>query len=175
MFRRSPSRAGLLDFGERIGASAELREIFRREIADSAVMLQRARAAGVPLLCGTESGFSITPYGDWHWRELEVFVRELGYTPLEAIRAATSDNAFSLRMAGQTGAVEAGRLADLLIIDGDVAQDITVLGDRSRIRHVFLGGSQVDLTPPPPRRDPGGWRVSHYGNAILRRDVAYGG
>ncbi|MCP5181231.1 MAG: amidohydrolase family protein [Pseudomonadales bacterium] len=168
-------QANLLDFGERIGASAELREIFRREIADSAVMLQRARAAGVPLLCGTESGFSITPYGDWHWRELEVFVRELGYTPLEAIRAATSDNAFSLRMAGQTGAVEAGRLADLLIIDGDVAQDITVLGDRSRIRHVFLGGSQVDLTPPPPRRDPGGWRVSHYGNAILRRDVAYGG
>jgi len=32
--------------------------------------LRRLHTAGVPLLCGTESGFSLTPLGDWHYREL---------------------------------------------------------------------------------------------------------
>ncbi|HEU4531666.1 MAG TPA: hypothetical protein VFR59_10805, partial [Steroidobacteraceae bacterium] len=48
-----------------------------------------------------------------------------------------------------------------------------VLGDRARLRHVLLGGREVDLTPPAARRDPPGWRVSTYG-ARLTRDVALG-
>ena len=68
-------QANLADYGNRIGASPYLMKVFRREIEDSAVMLKRAIAAGVPMLCGTESGFSLTPYGDWHYRELEVFVQ----------------------------------------------------------------------------------------------------
>ncbi len=162
-------QANLLDYGDEIGASLELRELFRREIADSAVMLRRAYDAGVPMLCGTESGFSLTPYGDWHYRELEVFVRDLGFTPLQAIRAATSENAVAIGLAGKTGAVEPGRLADLIVVDGEPDKDVTVLGESERIHHVFLGGEEVHVPAPRPRRDPPGWRGSTYGSRILRK------
>ena len=167
-------QANLLEFGDQIGASPELRELFRREIADSAAMLRRVYDADVPLLCGTESGFSITPYGEWHYRELEVFVRELGMTPLEAIKAATGDNAHAMRMQGDIGAVEAGRLADLIVVDGDVSRDVTLLADPGNIRHIYQGGRKITLPEPEPRRDPAGWRVTHYGEAILTRQVAVG-
>ncbi|MGH8598875.1 MAG: amidohydrolase family protein, partial [Gammaproteobacteria bacterium] len=153
--------------------SDQIRTLFQREIAESAEMLRRAFAAGVPLLCGTESGFSLTPYGDWHYRELEVFVRDLGLTPLQAIACATSHNAFALRLEGRTGALAAGYLADLLVVDGDVARDVTVLGRPSRIRHVILNGEDA-RSPLPPRRDPPGWRVVHYGKQILRREMVEG-
>ena len=166
-------QANLADYGERIAASPYLMEVFQREIEDSAVMLKRAIEAGVPLLCGTESGFSLTPYGDWHYRELEVFVRELDMTPIEAIKAATSANALALRMDGETGAIEEGRLADVIIVDGDPSRDVTVLGDKDRIKHVFIGGEAMPLEPvKPERRDPPGWRVSDYGERILNYDLA---
>jgi imidazolonepropionase-like amidohydrolase len=113
-------QANLADYGAAVGASEGIRKLFQKEISDSAVMLKRAFDAGVPLLCGSESGFSITPYGDWHYRELEVFVNDIGLTPLQAITAATSANAFALGLAGETGAIESGRLADIIVIDGDV-------------------------------------------------------
>lgn len=166
-------QANLAEYGAAIGADPMVREMFRREIADSAQMIRRAYDAGVPLLSGSESGFSITPYGDWHYRELEVYVRELGLTPLQAIQCATQANAFALRLSGQVGEIAAGRLADILVVDGDPTRDITVLGDRKRLRHVLLGGRDVDLTPAPPRGDPPGWRVSTYG-ARLGREVASG-
>ncbi|MGE0857520.1 MAG: amidohydrolase family protein [Gammaproteobacteria bacterium] len=164
-------QANLADYGAAVGASEGIRKIFQKEIEESAVMLKRAYDAGVPLLCGTESGFSITPYGDWHYRELEVFVGDLGLTPLQAIKAATSDNAFALGLAGETGAVETGRLADLLLVAGDVARDVTVLGRRESLRQVILDGECVAIAPPAPRRDPPGWRAPHYGTRILRQDV----
>ncbi len=161
-------QANLRDFGAQIGASPELQAVFRQEIAESSVTLMRAYAAGVPLLCGTESGFSLTPYGDWHYRELEVFVRDLGMTPLQAIAAGTSASAFALGLAGKTGAIEVGRLADMLVVAGDVAADVSLLGNPDNIRQVYLGGRRVELPAPAPRGDPAGWRVSHYGQKILR-------
>ena len=160
-------QANLADHGDAIGASKELMALFKKEIEESAVMLKRAHDAGVPLLTGTESGFSLTPYGEWHYRELEVFVRDLGFTPLEAIRAATSEAARALNLYGETGAIEAGRLADVIVVDGDVATDVTRLANPQHIRAVFLGGRQIALPPPLPRQDPPGWRVSHYGRGIL--------
>ncbi len=166
-------QANLADYGASIGADTTVREMFRREIEGSAAMLRRAWEAGVPLLAGSESGFSITPYGDWHYREIEVYVRELGLTPLQAIQCATQANAFALRLAGQVGEVLPGRLADLIVVDGDPSRDLAVLGDRARLKHVFTGGREVDLTPALPRLDPPGWRVGSYG-ARLGRDVARG-
>jgi imidazolonepropionase-like amidohydrolase len=164
-------QANLADYGAAVGASEGIRKIFQKEITDSAVMLKRAFDAGVPLLCGTESGFSITPYGDWHYRELEVFVNEIGLTPLQAITAATSANAFALGLDGQTGAIESGRLADIIVVDGDVARDVRLLGDHSRLRHVILNGEVMAIPVAHPRRDPPGWRAPHYGTRILRREV----
>ena len=160
-------QANLADYGDQIAASEELMTLFRKEIEDSVVMLDKCRAAGVPLLCGTESGFSLTPYGEWHYRELDVFVKDLGFTPLEAIAAGTAEAARAIKLYGETGAVQEGYLADLIIVSGDVSEDVTVLGNPDHIKHTVLDGQVVDLPQPAPRRDPPGWRVSHYGNRIL--------
>ena len=53
-------------------------------------MLRKAYENGVKILCGSESGFSVTPYGHWHYREMEVLIKEMGFTELEAIKSATS-------------------------------------------------------------------------------------
>lgn len=164
-------QANLADHGGRVNASPGLQEVFKREIADSAAMLRRAHDEGVPLLCGTESGFSLTPYGEWHYRELEIFVKEFDFTPLQAIAAGTSACARALRLDGETGAIEAGRLADVLIVDGDPSTDVTLLADTNRIKQVFIGGRPMPLGPiEPQRRDPPGWRVSSHSDRILNYD-----
>jgi imidazolonepropionase-like amidohydrolase len=163
-------QANLADYGDQVGANPDLREVFRREIEDSAQTLRRAYDAGVPLLCGSESGFSLTPYGDWHYRELQVFVEALGLTPLQAISCATRECAVALGLAGQVGELTEGQLADLLLFDGDPAADVKILGERSRIKAVYIGGRAIDLEDrDPPRRPIAGWRTSAYSDAILRR------
>jgi imidazolonepropionase-like amidohydrolase len=145
-----------------------LQEIFRREIADSATMIRRAYEAGVPVLCGSESGFSLTPYGEWHYREMEVFVRDIGFTPIEALRAATSQCGRAMGLDGRIGAVEPGRLADLLVVDGDPSKDVTILGDKRNIERVFLNGCELDLPPLPERRPIAGGRVTTHSTRQLR-------
>ena len=51
--------------------------------------MKKAHKEGVPLLTGSEAGFSLVPYGDWHYREMEVFVKYFGMSPLEAIQCGT--------------------------------------------------------------------------------------
>jgi len=51
--------------------------------------LPRAFKAGVPLISGSESGWSADSYGQWHARELQTFVEMFGLSPLQAINAAT--------------------------------------------------------------------------------------
>jgi len=163
-------QANLADYGSAIQASPELQELFRKEIIASAAMLRRAHEAGVPLLCGTESGFSLTPYGEWHYRELEVFVRDLGFSVIDAIKAATSEAARGLCLYGETGALAEGRLADVIVVKGDISQDVTLLAKPSNIEHVILDGGLLQLPELRPRLDPPGWRVAHYGKGILRRE-----
>ena len=160
-------QANLADYGHTVGADPGLREIFRREIADSAHTIRSAFDAGVPVLCGTETGFSLTPYGEWHYREMEIFIREIGFTPEQAIMAATSECARAIGLNGKVGAIESGRLADLLVVNGDPTADVTLLGDHNNIERIFLGGAELDL-PPLPERDPiSGWRVSEYSSSLL--------
>jgi imidazolonepropionase-like amidohydrolase len=166
-------QANLTEFGERVGSSAALRSLFERELADSAPSLMTAYREGVPLLCGSESGFSMVPYGHWHYREMEVFVRHLGMSPLEAISCATRENARALRMEGQVGVLAPGYRADLICVKGDPTADISVLGEPGSIERVMIEGAWQDLSPLPERSPLGGWRVASIGSR-LTRDVAFG-
>lgn len=163
-------QAVLAGHGHRIGASPFLQDLFRREIDESSVQLRRAYDAGVPLLCGTETGFSITPYGEWHWRELQVFVEALGLTPEQALICATREGARAMGLEGEIGTLEVGRLADIIVVKGDVTRDVTLLGREGGIAHVFKGGVAVDLETPLPERKPlPSWRVSTYSTVPATR------
>ena len=100
-----------------------------------------AKAAGVRIVCGTDSS-SVLPFGQHAW-ELELLCAEGGFTPLEAIVAATRDAAEAVGLADRTGTLEPGKWADLVVVDGDPLRDITMLRDAQRIRRVFREGRQL--------------------------------
>jgi imidazolonepropionase-like amidohydrolase len=132
--------------------SAASRDGLKREIDEGAANVRRAFDAGVPIMAGSESGFSLTPYGHWHAKEMEILVTHAGLTPLEAITTGTLNAAKALpRWQDEIGSLEPGKLADVIVIDGDPSKDISLLGDRSKLTMVMQAGRVVDLTPLPDR------------------------
>jgi imidazolonepropionase-like amidohydrolase len=166
--------ANLADHGHKVGAGSGQVELFRGEIEATAAMVRAAHDAGVRILSGSESGFALTPYGHWHARELEVLVESVGLTPLEAIRCATADGALALRRDdGTIGVVAEGAAADLLVVDGDPTQDVTILGDRANLRHVISRGRRIQLDRPWPQRRPlPGEKVGQWAAELLTREAA---
>src|SRR2546427_10921794 len=114
---------------------------------ESAVhMLERARTMGITIMCGTDSGNSpLMPYGQLHAHEPEILVRYGGYTPMEAIVACTRNNAFAIGLENDVGVVEAGRLADLIILKRDPLADIRVLQGGQHLAMVIKDGHMVAL------------------------------
>ena len=162
-------QANLIDYADKMDASKDYKDIFEKEIQDNVPMFRKAFEAGVPFLCGSETGFSVTPYGDWHYKELEVFVDKLGLTPLEAITCGTKNASQAMRR-DDVGVIAEGNIADLIVINEDPSKDVTRLGNKDLIEKVFLNGKEVDLTPAPKRiNDPSGWRISSYSNKILEK------
>lgn len=131
------------------GAYPGFPDAHKRELEAGSRIHNMAYKAGVKYLLGTDSGFAITPYGEWHAKELEIYTKYLGFSPADALKTATVNGALFARHGNQVGALEKGRLADVLVIDGDPLADITVLQDRSRIREVILGGETVTLEINP--------------------------
>lgn len=124
----------------------------RRVIDAGCRNLRRAFEAGVPFMTGSDSGFAITPYGEWHAREIEILVDWLGLTPAQALRAATSVSAKMMPPSQSVGAVEVGRRADFIFVDGSPLANVAILQERERIRGVYLGGQRI--TAQVPGYDP---------------------
>lgn len=165
--------ANLADYGAAVGAGIGMQEIFRGEIKATATMIRKAHDEGVPILCGSESGFALTPYGHWHAREMEVFVNELGLSPVEAIMCATKNNSIAVRMEHELGEVAEGRRADVLVVDGDPSTDVTILQDRANLHAVVSRGNLVDLsTPWPERTRIPGEKVASWASEILTYERA---
>lgn len=143
--------ANIVEWGREAGAAPSYVDFKKRELDGLVDAHQRTHAAGVPLMAGSEAGFSATPYGEWHTRELELFVKLLGMSPMEAIVAATRTNAAALGWS-DVGTVEPGKRADLIVVDGDPLVDIGVLGERDRLVAVLKAGQPVDLTGRAPLR-----------------------
>jgi imidazolonepropionase-like amidohydrolase len=95
-----------------------------------------AHEAGIPIAAGGDLG-NRYPHGT-NARELEFLVRA-GFTPLEALAAATSVAATAIRRP-EVGMLEPGRAADILIFDGDPIADIAGIQDHGRIVAVLVGG-----------------------------------
>ncbi len=93
---------------------------------------------GVKLMAGSDCGWGVYPFGHFD-RELKAMV-DAGLTPTQAIESATSNNAELLGISSDVGTVDAGKLADLIVIDGDPSADITIIGN---VTAVFRGGERV--------------------------------
>ena len=114
-----------------------------RAFAAAREVLVRARELGVKVAIGTDAAHRF-PHAPDGVIEMEYFAA-LGYSPLETIAAATSVSAAAIGRQSELGSIEAGKKADLLIVDGDPARDLSVLRDKSRIAHLFLDGREVAL------------------------------
>ena len=66
---------------------------------------------------------------------------------MEAIVCATKNNAEVLGLQDELGTIEAGKLADLILVEGDPLQDITLLRDKNNITTVLKGGEAVPRLP----------------------------
>lgn len=141
--------ANVVDWGHIAGCSQSRIDRFKRDLDLAAKNLGYAWRNGVTMMCGTDTGFAVTPYGEWHARELELFVELLGMSPLQAITCGTRNSAFTVD-AANTGTLETGKFADLLVVDGNPLADIRILQDKQRLSAVYLGGAPIDLAPQPP-------------------------
>lgn len=103
-------------------------QLTRRRAPTLANKFTQMRRTGVTLVTGTDSGIPLNFHFDSTWRELDTFVR-LGMEPMDAIRAATFWSAKLLRR-DDLGAVAPGKLADIIVVDGDP------LTNPSELRHV---------------------------------------
>jgi imidazolonepropionase-like amidohydrolase len=104
--------------------------------------IRMAREAGVSIAMGTDAGTPFNIHGD-NLRELKLLV-DCGFSPMDAIEAGTRIAAQVLGMENQLGTIEEGKLADLVLIEGNPLEDIEILLKRELIRLVIKGGKNVN-------------------------------
>src|SRR6266545_325578 len=140
--------ARVLEIGREVGQEQIQIDLDRmkRNMDGLVNVLQRARALGIKVMCGTDTGnYSWMPYGKMHTKEAEILVRYGGYTPMEAITACTRDNAFAVGLENELGVLEAGKLADVIILKQNPVADIRVLQDPSNLAMIIKDGKKVNL------------------------------
>jgi len=101
--------------------------------------LKAMHRRGVRILFGGDYGFAMTPHCQ-NARDLEFFVKYLGFTPGEAIRCATQYGGQIMMKPGELGLIKEGFLADLLLVDGDPMANLGVLRDPKRLLAVMKDG-----------------------------------
>ncbi|HLZ57245.1 MAG TPA: amidohydrolase family protein [Ktedonosporobacter sp.] len=104
--------------------------------------IRRAIEAGVHIAMGTDSG--VGRHGD-NGQELALMV-ENGMTPMQAIQASTIHAARLLHLDKQLGTLETGKLADVILVGGDVLGDIGQIADPAQIKLVLKGGQTIKNT-----------------------------
>jgi imidazolonepropionase-like amidohydrolase len=134
----------LENFGESMGFGPHIAKKAAEVNVASMDGLRKAYQAGVVIATGTDADNPRASLA-----QECCLLTEAGMSPMEAILAATRTPAKILRLAHKIGTVEKGKIADLLIVNGNPAQDITCL---KKVRHVIQGGKPlslplVDLTP----------------------------
>jgi imidazolonepropionase-like amidohydrolase len=101
-------------------------------------LMPEMKKRGIRVLPGGDYGFPYNVIGR-NARDLQIFVEQFGFTPAETLVAATRHGGELMGM--DVGQVKAGMLADLLLVDGDPLEDITILQDKARIPAVMKDGA----------------------------------
>lgn len=99
-----------------------------------------ALAAGIPVGLGTDSSCPYVTQYDM-WREVAYFAKYVGVSNAFALHTATAVNARLLGLGDETGTVEVGKSADLIVVDANPLDDLSALRD---VRHVMCRGAFVE-------------------------------
>jgi imidazolonepropionase-like amidohydrolase len=133
------------------GTGLGFTDSMKEDIEAMADILPRANAAGVRLVLGDDFGAIFLPHGAYA-DELDYYVREIGIPNLDVVRWATKHGAELMGRQHELGTVAEGKLADLVIVDGNPLEDISVLGERANLHGILKDGRWVkDLLAQGPR------------------------
>jgi imidazolonepropionase-like amidohydrolase len=128
-----------IEHGREFGMPQSVIDQHKETLEAGAESARRIQKAGGTLGMGGDYGFAWTPHGTYA-KELTFFVKSVGFSPLETIVCATRNGARIMGRADEIGTLEAEKLADVLVVDGDVLADISILEDRARFIAVMQGG-----------------------------------
>jgi imidazolonepropionase-like amidohydrolase len=126
----------LKDITQKKGAVSQTLGMWQKAANISKKNVKKMAEAGIKLVLGTDAGNPLVLFGPAVHRELQLMV-EAGVRPMAAIQSATIHAAKVLKRAKDMGSVEAGKLADLLIINGNPLKNIS---DTQKIALVIKGG-----------------------------------
>jgi imidazolonepropionase-like amidohydrolase len=121
-------------------ATEEQMAPLRAEFDNMVRRVPEAQRAGVRLVVGDDYGIIVLRHGRYA-EELEFYVKTVGIAPLDVLRWATKNGGELMGL--PVGTIEEGRLADLLVVDGDPSVDIALLQDPAKLRAIVKGGSFV--------------------------------
>jgi imidazolonepropionase-like amidohydrolase len=110
-----------------------------RELERGIESMKDLKRRGVRILIGGDYGFAWNRIGT-NARDIAHFVNLLGFTPMDAIVAATKLGGEIMGMGDRLGQIKAGYLADLLLVNGNPLEDVTILQDQNRISGVMKNG-----------------------------------
>jgi len=141
--------------GPEFGLSQAVIDGHQETLDAGAASALKLLAAGGRLGMGGDYGFAWNPHGDYA-KELSFFVDFVGFSAMDTIVCATRTGAQICGTDHEVGTIEAGKLADVLVVDGDVLADIAVLENRSRLLAVIQGGivKAGTLAPFQPTLQP---------------------
>jgi imidazolonepropionase-like amidohydrolase len=130
---------------------------YHRELEIAIETLKKMKKRGIRILPGGDYGFAWIKHGT-NAKDLEYFVKHLGFTPMEALLSTTQLGAQMMLHGNDLGQIKEGFLADLLLVDGDPLIDITILQDRKRLLAVMKDGQFV--REPEPKNAAARWNRS---------------
>ena len=113
--------------------------LYERELEMCVETMKKMHRRGIRVCIGGDYGFAWTPQGT-NAKDIQTFVEMLGFTPMEAIQAATKYGGEIMGMGNELGVIKEGYLADLLLVDGDPVADVRILQDKSRILAIMKDG-----------------------------------
>jgi imidazolonepropionase-like amidohydrolase len=125
------------EYGIKPGTPLTMR--YERELEHAIETCRKMHRRGIRVLIGGDYGFAWTPQGT-NAKDLEYFVDLLGFSPMEALVAATRLGGEIMGMGNELGMIKQGYLADLLLVDGDPAANVRVLQDKSRLLAIMKDG-----------------------------------
>ena len=130
-----------LENAEKMGFKSDSREVieYQKEVEETISSYKKMKEAGIKILVGGDYGLDIAPHGTYA-KDLEYYVNLFGFSNAEALQSATSLGGEAMDNNGSLGTLEEGKLADLVIIDGNPLEDITVLQDHKKIKAVIKDG-----------------------------------